>query len=122
MEFNYLVEKVRMLNSLGRMGGECVGTDCSICPLSDQNNGLNMTCGAFEIQHSLEATEIVRKWAEEHPRKTRKDVLLEKFPNARLKDNGIPYVCSSFIGLTQKKPFSCYSTEACIECWNEPVE
>lgn len=119
MEFNYLVEKVRMLNSLGRMSGECAGVDCSICPLSDQNNGLNITCGAFEMQHSLEATEIVRKWAEKHPIKTRKDVLLEKFPNAKFNDDGIPCVCAHLLGL--KGTDECYSPEACMECWNTEV-
>ncbi len=130
MEFNYLLEKARMLNSLGRISrgskfSPCFGADCKECPLDERNrtDSLNYHCELFEIEHPLEATEIVRKWAEEHPIKTRKDVLLEKFPNAKLNDSGIPYICSSFLGLTtQKKPFSCYSTEACIECWNAPVE
>lgn len=94
MEFNYLVEKKRMLNSLGRTSSICDGIECDTCPLSTQNNKLNVTCTDFEIKYPLEATEIVRKWAEEHPRKTRKDVLKETFPNASIDDN-----CALKLGL-----------------------
>lgn len=117
MEFNYLAEKVRMLNSLGRMSGECVGTDCSICPLSCQNNGLNIPCGAFEMNHPLEATEVVRKWTEEHPRKTRKDILLEKFSNAELGEDGVPLSCAEPLGWT----YVC-GRGGCKICWNVEAE
>lgn len=86
MEFNYLVEKTRMLNSLGRTHGKCNGVLCQNCPLYLQNKS-NCTCYNLESEYPLEATEIVRKWAEEHPRKTRKDVLKETFPNASIDDN-----------------------------------
>ena len=62
--------------------------------------------------------EIVRKWAEEHPRKTRKDVLLEKFPNATLMDNNGGYmICAEYLGL-------CSNCEknGCAKCWNTEVE
>lgn len=80
MEFNYLIERTRMLNSLGRTDGKCNGVLCKNCPLYLQNNKFDCNCNNFEAEHSIEATEVVRKWAEEHPRKTRKDVLLKTFP------------------------------------------
>lgn len=85
MEFNYLIERARMLNSFGRTSEMCNGVNCDDCPLNGDNKG----CDYFEGEHPLEATEIVRKWAEEHPRKTRKDILLEKFPaeNKELKED-----------------------------------
>lgn len=118
MEFNYLVEKKRMLNSLGRIGGDCDAVACTMCPLSSHMNGYKVTCSHLEIEYPLKATEIVRKWAEEHPRKTRKDVLLEKFPNATLMDNNRGYmICAEYLGLCS----NCESNN-CAKCWNTEVE
>ncbi|CDA90575.1 uncharacterized protein BN553_01567 [Firmicutes bacterium CAG:238] len=115
MEFNYLVEKKRMHNSLGRTDGQCVGVECTACPLSRDNNDFDSICGDFEIEHPIEATEIVRKWAEEHPRKTMKDILLEKFPNAKLDSSTQrPLACAFALGLCPK----CTPFDDCEDCWN----
>ena len=116
MEFNYLVEKQRMVNNLGRTSCLCDGTECSKCTLSKWKNGRNLYCSRFEIEHPLEATEIVRKWAEEHPRKTRRDILLEAFPNAKLSDDGYPNCCAQTLGMT-----TCDATD-CARCWDTEVE
>lgn len=116
MEFNYLVERTRMLNSLGRVDGKCTGVTCENCPLYLQNK-FNCTCHNFESNHPLEAIEVVRKWAEEHPRKTRKDILLEKFPNANAAlYNEIPEVCCLLLGMTEPE-----CNRRCVECWNTKV-
>lgn len=120
MEFNYLVEKKRMIKSLGNIDGKCRdGKGCEICPLSSNKNGRDTICSNFEVEHPLEATEIVKKWAEAHPRKTRKSVLLEKFPNAQLDSSTQrPLVCASLLGFcTDCSPF-----DDCKECWNMEVE
>lgn len=117
MEFNYLVEKKRMLDSLGRIDGICGGGEgCEICPLSSNRNGWATVCYNFEIEHPIEATEIVRKWAKEHPIKTRKDVLIEKFPNAQFKKDGTPKSCAENLGMCQ------CNNNSCSECWNTEVE
>ena len=120
MEFNYLVERTRMLNSLGRRKGRCEGVPCEVCFLhlatSDHRN-----CTWFEGENPLEATEIVRKWAEEHPRKTRRDVLLEKFPNVVLNKKGQPCVCAQMLGL-RDFDYVCEDKEECSKCWNTEVE
>lgn len=113
MEFNYLVERTRMLNSLGRTYGKCAGVLCQNCPLDSQNS----TCYNFEAEHPVEATEIVRKWAEENPRKTRKDVLLEKFPNAEFCSDGSPCSCCVELGMIPN--IQC--NLRCIECWDTEV-
>jgi|GEM_PF-1143493 len=119
MEFNYLVEKMRMLNSLGRINDKCLGVKCSMCPLSNVNNEFALACDDFEVQYPFEATEIVRKWAEEHPRKTRKDILLEVFPNAQLDSSTQrPLVCASDLGFCT----DCPSVDNCEICWNMEVE
>ena len=63
--------------------------------------------------------EIVRKWAEEHPQKTMKDILLEKFPNAKLDSSTQrPLACAFALGLCPK----CTPFDDCEECWNTEVE
>ena len=119
MEFNYLVEKRRMLDSLGRTGGCCNSVECSECLLSKMKNGSRLDYYNFEIEHPIEATEIVRKWANEHPRKTRKEVFLEKFPKARLNENGNPFSCCSMLGIGTDE--DCRKNN-CIARWNTEVE
>lgn len=115
-EFNYLKEKARMLKSVGN-GEICCYVKCSNCPLSI-GNPYTVNCHVFEVEYPNEAEAIVRKWAKEHPRKTRKDVLLEKFPNAILNDNGCPAACARDLGLTQ----GCCLDDWCKDCWNTEVE
>ncbi len=119
MEFNYLVEKKRMLDSLGREGYVCSNIDCNKCPLIVQKDGRELHCEEFEMDYPIEATEIVRKWAEEHPRKTRRTVFLEKFPGAKLKENGSPYVCCWNLGMATKEECNGIT---CMDCWNTEVE
>lgn len=52
-----------------------------------------------ESEYPLESTEIVHKWTGAHPKKTRKGVLLEKFPKARMGYNGTPDCCAKVLGL-----------------------
>lgn len=103
MEFNYLVEKKRMIESLGNINKKyCDGKACNKCPLSSNKNGCYVTCSNFEIEHPLEATEIVRKWVEEHPQKTRKDILHEAFPKATIDKN-----CVRKLGLCSEIELPC---------------
>lgn len=120
--FNYLKERTRMLNSLGRISGYCTGTKCIECPFGTKKNGTDCTCGAFESEYPDEATEVVRKWAEEHPVKTYESMLLEKFPDAdieRIRDN----VCPGYFFKTAPTLDECpgYIYDACTQCWNQEV-
>ena len=95
-----------------------MGVKCNTCPLSSSANSYNVTCFNFEGEHPLEATKIVRKWTEEHPIKTRKDVLLEKFPKALVREDGCPEVCAEFLGICQ-----CHgNVVSCSECWGTEVK
>ncbi len=118
-EFNYLREKARMTKYVGRQNGVCdTHCECIKCPLFVENNSLLVNCAVLEMSYPEEATRIVRKWAKEHPVKTRKDVLLEKFPNAILNDNGCPAACAKDLGLTQ----GCCLDDWCKDCWDTEVE
>lgn len=67
-------------------------------------------------------------YLEKHPRKTRKDVLLEKFPKARMGYNGAPDCCAKVLGLCSegecddRADRSEYIDECCLHCWNAEVE
>lgn len=116
MEFNYLIERRRMLNSIGRTMGRCSNISCSNCPLFIERKGKIPHCA--DMEYPIEATEIVRKWAKEHPRKTRKDVLLEKLPNALTFKEGYPQSCCALLGFCSE----CENSDNCEECWNMEVE
>ena len=116
MEFNYLIERRRMRNSIGRTMGRCSNISCSNCPLFIERKGKIPHCA--DMEYPIEATEIVRKWAKEHPRKTRKDVLLEKLPNALTFKEGYPQSCCALLGFCSE----CENSDNCEECWNMEVE
>lgn len=122
-EFNYLREKARMTKYLGRQNDYCDGyCDCRRCTLTTTT----LSCTELETKCPEEATELVRKWAEEHPRKTRKDILLEKFPNAKVSHVGRARICAYALGLVSEEEYQekcCeYPTSICAGCWNTEVE
>ena len=101
MIFNYLEEKRRMLDSLGKKGDGCASVDCKKCPLHSPavkfTHGL---CRTLEIEYPEIATDTMREWAEAHPVRTRKDVLLAMFPNTKLDRNESPLVCAHTLAVT----------------------
>ena len=90
---------------------------------------LSALCDGGPIEWSLvdvgDAIEAVEKWSQEHPRKTRLQDFLEKYPNAPLNGNGIPCLMPWNVGYCGDT--SCY---ACKEakskpsawCWDQEVE
>ena len=121
-EFNYLVEKARMIKTISSSGQTtCDDVDCDKCPLSLVNNGREISCHFFEALFPIEATAIVKVWAKEHPRKTLINVLLKAFPNAKLYSSGVPMTCARKLGLVD----DCIvisENRVCEECWNQEVE
>lgn len=119
MEFNYLAERTRMFNSLGRTDGMCIGVRCDDCPFYFLKDRVHYDCYSVEAVYPLKATEIVKRWAEEHPKKNRKTVLLEKFPNAKLDSSTRrPLACADDLGFCTE----CENFDTCEECWNMEVE
>ncbi len=114
--FNYLIEKRRMLDSLGRTDRDCNGVDCEECPLSRHNSGKDINCYILEMEHPMIATAIIGEWVKKHPRKTYKDELLEKYPNANIQDDGLPLVCIRTLGIEERVCDSC-----CYKCWTMEV-
>lgn len=120
MEFDVLKEYARMVKP--DESGECT-IDCTCCPISQRNNGTDRLCDRFIISYPERATEIIRKWSEEHPhpRKTLGDLVLENFPDA-ISSYIMP---CRILGIDWKRE-NCKRFDDCGECnkvvWNEVVE
>ena len=115
---NYLTEWRRMTKQL--KDGVCK-LECADCPLGRLNNGVGVHCSDFETLYPEKAIEIVQKWSDEHPPKTYLSELLKNYPNTRLGDDGTPKdICPYELGL--KDVGRCEIDDACIKCWNQPIE
>lgn len=77
-EINLLKEYCRMCNE--------TGCNCD-CPI-DEASGIR-ECQEWMFHNINQATEIITKWAKEHPQKTRQDVFLERYAKAMVDDNGV---------------------------------
>lgn len=117
-EFNVLKEYARMVKP-GKNGVCTIG--CRNCPISVANNGENKDCVNFMRMYPEKATEIIRAWSQEHPQKTRANLLLEHFPDAQWRNINPCNILGS-----NWKHENCGRYKDCAECrkkvWNEVVE
>ena len=74
-----------------------VASGCLYCPLSSSNNNTGVTCSVFIKKYPDKANEIILKWCEEHPIKTRQSEFLEMFPNVVLNDDEVISICPNII-------------------------
>ena len=94
-------------------------TNCPDCPM------WNEVC-TFCIMDNTQvdkANEIILKWREEHPAKTRQSEFLKMFPDAPKDENGTPNLCPNCIDTN----IECFhSAKKCAECcknyWLAEVE
>lgn len=80
-------------------------------------------------RHEKSAEEIVREveeWSAAHPRKTRQDVFLEQWPNARPADDGVLTFCPKRFDFHISCLAECHSLKKCSDCrrefWMQEVE
>ncbi len=94
---------------------------CEECPLALKNNGKRGYCYDLVRRSPDKASEIILKWCEEHPIKTRREKFLEMFPNASIDINGILRVSPCWL----EEEIKC-NGEECSECrrkyWSEDIE
>ena len=96
---------------------------CHECPMGSSRNEKGYNCKILLFKHPETAIDIVQRWSDEHPQKTRLDDLLEKCPNVSLDGEGIPCFSPSMLGY-------CGDCVRCRNwknpdarnCWNEPVD
>lgn len=110
----FIKEKLRMCNNI---------KDCKDCGFSYLNNKTNKHCETYVKEYPEEAVAIVEKWSQEHPRKTMLQDFLEKYPKARLRDNGTPKdVCPDTLGYCEEVLDCIIDKTDCVACWNRPLE
>ena len=112
----FIKEKERMCKA----GGSCI-----LCPAC-----LDGAC-AVGLRSSVapeRQINLVKVWAEQHPAKTRQDVFLEQYPEAKIDLNGVLMVCPAPIFLSHRgKGGGCsYFNKNCAVCrrefWSQEVE
>lgn len=97
---------------------------CGDCPVSLNNNNSNLECMTFVARNPDKANEIILKWCEEHPIKTRQNEFLKMFPNA-MKDEGIINIDPCIVDETLHLASSCWecakknNVEDCAQCCKE---
>lgn len=99
----------------------CNGINCENCPLHKAANTICLIglIKDYEIENVAEQLAVLRKWAEEHPLKTYKDVFLEKFPKATILDGNTTLICKNNVfGASH----DCLRMSSCEKCWNEPYK
>ena len=97
----------------------CGGRRCGYCNLSEHNE-----CGfpACQVKDFPErAVDVIQKWSDENPVKTRLDDLLEKYPKFEVfSETGRPMYKPRMFGYCTGCS-TCPNNKA-EHCWNEPVD
>lgn len=107
----FLAERLRLCRSMK--------VSCEGCPIHGY-------CGVPVAETNLESiareAEIVEKWAAEHPRKTRLQDFLEKYPAAAVREDGFPPFMPAWLGYCGKSRYSCEHQPTDQNCWDLPAE
>lgn len=112
-----MMEVADFLKEWGRMCKQ--NARCESCPVGKVIG--RAPCKTWVTEHPEDAIGVVKKWAEEHPAKTRMSDFFEKFPRAMKRKSGVPLVCANHMGYCSDR--DCGEKETCCtECWNRPLE
>lgn len=101
---------------------------CEGCRI-DEAKPVMSECVLWMIENPEKTVEIVERWSQEHPRKTRQDVFLEMFPTAKMDNNGSVDVCPAKVDAEQRDPDGQDCGDLCKDCavcrrdfWMQEVE
>lgn len=90
------------------------------------SGGATPSIGVEDDFDPVMAVEIVEKWSEQHPRRTRQSVFLKQYPNAVLDKDGVLRICPSFVGGDTPEKYKCICLTDCSACrrefWMQEVE
>lgn len=90
--------------------------DCQECPVFYKQTETGLSCEEFIRNCPDKANEIILKWCEEHPIKTRQSELLKCFPNAQKLNTGILRICPKIVDETLD--INC-PDRPCLGCYND---
>lgn len=110
---NFLREYKRMCDSYEH---------CCQCAFNEPVRSEGISCNMYCQEHSEIAVEIVQKWSNEHPQKTRLGDLNEKYPNYRFYENDkCPDIRPSVFGYCDNCLYCRNSKQTLRYCWDEPL-
>ena len=101
---------------------------CKGCPIKSEGTACllgSIPILVYDTKDIDKAIEAVEKWSQDHPRKTRLQDFLEKYPNAPLNGNGIPILVPWNVGYCGNT--ICYACKkakgkSLAWCWDQEVE
>ena len=101
---------------------------CKDCPIKNKDdvcklNGIPILVDTAKAIN--ETIETVEKWSQEHPRKTRLQDFLEKYPNAPLGTSEIPALMPWNVGYCGNTPCSACEKakgKSVAWCWEQEVQ
>ena len=108
------MDALKFVKEFKRMCHTYTETMCKGCPREKC-----LKCEIEELSDTWikELINYVEKWSKEHPRRTRLQDLLEKFPKAEIDKDRLPSFCCARLG------YVCNCKKStCKDCWNMPVE
>lgn len=74
----------------------------------------------------VKAVEIIEKWSEQHPRRTRQSVFLEQYPEAEIDEQGYLSLCPRRISADCRSRVRPCTKRLCSDCcrefWMQEVE
>lgn len=115
------MDAVKFLQAYQRM---CENTLCENCPVARSNGDCRIAISMSQLADLKELVSEVEQWAIDHPIKTRSMKLLEMFPNALIKDGGIPDIDPCSIDTVNYEMDGCMRD--CAECrreyWKQEAE
>lgn len=115
------MDALEFLRERKRMCNLC--KHCEGCPLERAGCGLGTSASDEEYEKIIADVE---QWSKEHPRKTRQDVFLEQWPNARPADDGVLTFCPKRFDFHISCLAECHSLKKCSDCrrefWMQEVE
>lgn len=111
------MDVLTFLNEYSRMCNSYVSEwNCHGCPRATE-----ATCEITDLgpEGIKKLINDVDQWCKEHPKLTRLQDFLEKYPNAYICESGLPSACCMSLGYCK----SCDDPKNdCDDCWNMPVE
>lgn len=89
----------------------------------------NRMCGTMSEMWGVDAAQIVKnteEWSAAHPPKTRQDVFLEKYPDAKIGDDGVIAICPTAFSSAYRDDIGKCAWVTCSKCrrefWMQEVE
>lgn len=103
---------------------------CKGCPAFSifDDDGMYCAVGQESRVDAKIQIAIVEKWCNAHPYKTRQDIFLEQWPEAKIEDNGVLSLCPIIVSSTYRNQYGGCKTpcascgDCCREFWMQEVE